>query len=240
VFDVALLAISFITGQAVSDAYATGTATHSLSFPGLPTVGNAFVTGCGHYGGATDVCAVGDAGSNAYTQNGIQGQGSDPLLFNYLFTAKAVSVPGSVPTDFTITVTAPTDVHPALAGVEYRGLNYSGTTLVTDGSSVINNGTGTAVDCGNIITTHADDLVVCVISAYGSGLTISNAGSSTVRTSVLANGALFGIADQIVSTPGTYHVTVTLGAATLWATTTTAFQGTAGAIKAIQHRETWR
>lgn len=85
-------------------------------------------------------------------------------------------------------------------------------------------GTGTAVNSGNITTTHANDLLIGSSEHDNGGPFVNTANAPWIlRAQTDANQDL--LCDQIVSVTGTYNFTSTFNSTASWSALIAAFQG---------------
>jgi IPT/TIG domain len=127
----------------------------------------------------------------------------------------------------TVTTTANGSGHRnAVQVYEYSGID---TALPFDAANTgESEGTGTTVSSGNVSTTNANDLIIAgLVSRNGTGLT-SWANSFTQRNSFTQGAGsaetLFGGADRVVTTSGTYWTAATADASGQWRGVIAAFR----------------
>ena len=114
----------------------------------------------------------------------------------------------------------------ALQVYEYSGID---TALPFDAANTVESqGTGTTVSSGDVSTTNANDLIIAgLVSRAGTSLT-SWANSFTQRNSFNqgsgSNETLFGGADSVVTTNGTYSTAATADASEQWRGVIAAFR----------------
>lgn len=179
------------------------------SFAAKPTRGNTIIVGAAVYG-TPGTLSVTDSYGNSYIRDELKNGTSNGAVQAAIFRCSGVNV---ISGTFTVTLTTTgTNVGGmTIFAVEYWGLAASPVDATASNA-------GSAVrDCGTLITTNANDLLVGV---FANDTASSNQGGGPgagyAMEAVEQNGSSFmaGIfEDRIVTSPGSYDVPVTAGAA---------------------------
>jgi hypothetical protein len=224
-----------ITAVQYVSASVGGALTENATFGSTPTAGDIVVSGCAAtFTGVThsgSSCLSTDNKGNSYTSSAFKyggGRfGGASIEIDY---AANIATGSSFTLTGTSNGTSDANNAAAVVGVEYSGI---ATSSPGDGSSSGPGAATTAVTCGTITTTNANDVLVAVISMSTSStpITVSDNGSgfTVERTTSVTNLQVTAIADKIVSSTGSYSPAFTLSATPLgWSCVAAAFKAIGG------------